>query len=148
MTPRCTLVALLAAFAVSCVHTPAVKNAAPAAPPLTVWDRQVRNAIDAGEGDYQFRQLREKVAAEPDNIAARVALATAYRERGYHEIALEISRLAAARFPESGEAQLSLVRDLREVGRRAEAIAGLESFLKTHPESTAGYYSWLGILRD
>src|SRR5262249_17261823 len=132
----------------SCTHTP-VRTATPAAPaPLTVWDRQVRNAVDAGEGDYRFRVLREKVAAEPDNVDARIELAKAYRERGYHEIALEISRLATARFPESGPAQLSLVRDLREVNRRAEAISGLENFLKLHPQSTAGYYSWLGILRD
>jgi tetratricopeptide (TPR) repeat protein len=115
---------------------------------VTVWDRQVRNAIDAGEGDLQFRQLREKVAAEPDNIAARLELAKAYRERGLHEVALEISRLATARFPESGPAQLSLVRDLREVNRRAEAIAGLEEFLKAHPQTSPEYYSWLGILRD
>ena len=141
-------VVVLAAFAVSCTHTPVVKTATPPAPAVSVWDRQVRNAIDAGEGDYQLRQLREKVAAEPDNIGVRVELAKAYRERGYHEIALEISRLAAARFPESGAAQLSLVRDLREVNQRAQAIAGLEAFLKAHPQTAAEYYSWLGILRD
>ena len=65
-----------------------------------------------------------------------------------HEVALEISRLAVARFPQSGEAQLALVRDLRDVNRRSEAIAGLEGFLKAYPESGAEYYSWLGILRD
>jgi tetratricopeptide (TPR) repeat protein len=148
MKGQCIVVVGFAAFAVSCTHTPVARTAAPPAAPLSVWDRQVRNAIDAGEGDYQFRQLREKVAAEPENIAARVELAKAYRERGYHEIALEISRLATARFPESGDAQLSLVRDLREVNRRAEAIDGLETFLKAHPQTTAEYYSWLGILRD
>ena len=88
------------------------------------------------------------MAAEPDNVAVRLELAKAYRERGYPEVALEICRLAVARFPESGEAQLALVRALREMNRRAEAIAGLEDFLKAHPESGAEYYSWLGILRD
>jgi tetratricopeptide (TPR) repeat protein len=63
-------------------------------------------------------------------------------------VALEISRLAVARFPESGPAQLSLVRDLRDVSRRAEAITSLETFLKTHQQAAADYYSWLGILRD
>jgi tetratricopeptide (TPR) repeat protein len=144
-----TIVLAAAALSAACTHTRVVKTAAPPAPaPLSVWDRQVRNAVDAGDGDYQFRQLREKVAAEPDNIAARVELAKAYRERGYKEVALEISRLAVSRFPESGTAQLSLVRDLREVNRRAEAISALEEFLKQHPQSTAEYYSWLGILRD
>jgi len=81
-------------------------------------------------------------------VAVRVELANAYRERGYHEIALEVSRLAVARFPESGAAQLSLVRDLRDVNQRADAIAALENFLKAHPANAAEYYSWLGILRD
>jgi tetratricopeptide (TPR) repeat protein len=81
-------------------------------------------------------------------VAVRLELAKAYGERGYHEVALEISRLAVARFPQSGEAQLALVRDLRQVNRRDEAITGLESFLKVHHESGAEFYSWLGILRD
>jgi len=143
------IVLALAALTASCTRTTVVKTAAPHPPaPLTVWDRQIRNAVDAGDGDYQFRQLREKVAAQPDNVDARVALATAYRERGYPEIALEISRLAVARFPESGPAQLSLVRDLRAVNQRPDAIATLETFLKAHPQTAPGYYSWLGILRD
>ncbi|MEO8372226.1 MAG: tetratricopeptide repeat protein [Candidatus Solibacter sp.] len=141
--------ALCAGLSVSCVHqTLATKNAAPAAAPVSNWDRQVRNAVDAGDGDYQLRVLREKVAAEPDDISVRLELAKAYRDRGYHEVALEISRLAVARFPQSGEAHLSLVRDLRDVNRRPEAIVTLESYLKAHPASAAEYYSWLGILRD
>src|SRR5438132_2959669 len=113
-------------LAVSCTHTRVIRSASAPAPPMNVWERQVRNAVDAGEGDYQLRVLRQRVADEPDNVTPRVSLAKAYRERNYPEIALEISRLAAARFPESGAAQLSLVRDLRAVDRRAEAIAGLE----------------------
>src|SRR5664279_745375 len=143
------ILALLAALSISCVHQTHVAKSNTSAPkPLSNWDRQVRNAIDAGDGDYQLRVLREKVAAEPEDIPVRLELAKAYRERGYHEVALEISRLAVARFPQSGDAQLSLVRDLRDVNRRGEAITGLEDFLKAHPESGAAYYSWLGILRD
>jgi tetratricopeptide (TPR) repeat protein len=137
-----------AALSVSCVHQSGSRTTAPNSTPVSVWDRQIRNAVDAGDGDYQLRVLREKVAAEPDNIPVRLELANAYRERGYHEVALEISRLAVARFPQSGEAQLALVRDLRGVNRRTEAITGLEGFLKAYPESGAEYYSWLGILRD
>src|SRR5664279_3559227 len=121
------ILALLAALSISCVHQTHVAKSNTSAPkPLSNWDRQVRNAIDAGDGDYQLRALREKVAAEPDNIPVRLELTKAYRERGFHEISLEISRLAVARFPQSGEAELSLVRALREVGRRNEAISGLE----------------------
>lgn len=108
----------------------------------------MKNAVDAGDGDYQLRVLREKVAAEPDNIPARLELAKAYRERGFSDVALEIGRLAVARFPESGEAQISLVRALRDSNRRAEATLGLEAFLKAHPQTAPDYYSWLGILRD
>ena len=108
----------------------------------------MKNAVDAGDGDYQLRVLRDKVAAEPDNIRARLELAKAYRERGFPDVALEIGRLAAARFPESGEAQISLVRALRDLNRRAEATEGLEVFLKAHPQTAADFYSWLGILRD
>jgi tetratricopeptide (TPR) repeat protein len=143
------LVAAGAAFSLSCVHQTRVAGTGGAATaPMSNWDRQVRNAVDAGDGDSQLRVLRQKVAAEPDNIPVRLELAQAYGERGYHEVALEISRLAVARFPQSGEAQLALVRDLRLVNRRGEAIASLESFLHAHPDSGAGYYSWLGILRD
>ena len=143
------LLAACAALPVSCVHQTQVSRAhAPTSAPISNWDRQVRNAVDAGDGDYPLRALRQKVAAEPDNVAVRLELAKAYGERGYHEVSLEISRLAVARFPQSGDAQLALVHDLRDVNRRSEAITSLESFLKAHPESGAQYYSWLGILRD
>jgi tetratricopeptide (TPR) repeat protein len=108
----------------------------------------VKNAVDAGDGDYQLRLLRDKIAAEPTNIPARLELAKAYRERGYPDVALEISRLATARFPDSGEAQLSLIRSLRDLNRRTEAAESLEAFLKIHPQTAPEYYSWLGILRD
>lgn len=126
----------------------------PATPPpsaavqSSVWDRQIRNAVDAGDGDYQLRLLRDKVAAEPGNIPARLDLAKAYQGRGYPDVALEICRLAAARFPESGEVELGLVRALRDMNRRQEAMGSLEAFLKAHPQSSADYFSWLGILRD
>src|ERR1019366_8891502 len=116
--------------------------------PVCLWDRQIHNAIDAGDGDYQLRVLRQKLAADPDNIPIRLEMANAYRDRGYPDVALEICRLAAARFPESGEAQLALVRALRDMNRRAEAIDGLVAFLKAHPRNGPEYFSWLGILRD
>ena len=74
-------------------HSPAARVAPVAAPaPVTAFDRQIRNAHDAGDGDYQLR-LRTRVAAEPDNVSARLALAKAYSERGYPDVALEICGL-------------------------------------------------------
>ena len=151
-------IAAFAGLSLSCattVHTAATaspktpaspKTAAPAG--VSAFDRQIRNAQDAGDGDYALTLLRQHVAAEPDNVSARLELANAYRERGYPEIALEISRLAVARFPESGDAELSLVRDLHALKLRPEAVASLEGFLKAHPQQTPEYYSWLGILLD
>ncbi len=142
----------MAGLSVSCgggVHTAA--NRAPTTPaPVTVnaFERQVRNARDAGDGDYPLNQLRQRVAAEPENISARLALATAYRERGYTDVALEMDRLAVARFPESGDAELALVRDLHTLKQRGEAIASMEGFLKAHPQTAPEFESWLGILLD
>ncbi len=144
----------LALLAVSCVRqtravrAPAARPTATAVARPTVWDHQIQNAIDAGDGDYQLRALREKVAADPAAIPARLALAQAYSGRGYHDVALEICRLAAERFPESGEVRLALTRTLRDTGRRAEAIQGMEAFLKARPPTGPEYLSWLGILRD
>src|SRR5262249_40916513 len=41
-----------------------------------------------------------------------------------------------------------LIRALRDFDLRNEAIDGLEAFLRAHPQTSADYYSWLGILRD
>lgn len=140
---------VLTFFACSCTrHTQVVRAPMAPAPVPTVWERQVKNAVDAGDGDYALRLLRDKVAAEPDNVPARLDLAAAYRERGFPDVALEITRLAAARFPESGAVELGLVRSLRSLNRRPEAIENLEAFLKAHPQTAAEYHSWLGILRD
>jgi Flp pilus assembly protein TadD len=149
---RRLVVATLGLAAASCVHERREANApvAPSAPAPTpsVWDRQIRNAADAGDGDYQLKALRVKVAAEPNSIAARLDLAKAYRERGYPDVALEICRLAAERFPESGEVELALVHALREMNRRPEALVSVKAFLKAHPQKSAAFYSWVGILHD
>jgi Flp pilus assembly protein TadD len=150
-----TLAVAPALLAVSCVHEVA---RAPHAKPVraaraqtvapSAFDRQVRNALDAGDGDLRIRRLREKLAAEPDDVTARLDLARAYGESGYPDLELEHCRLAAARFPESGPAQLGLARALRHTGMREDAIRGLEEFLKQHPQTSPEYLSWLGILRD
>src|SRR5262249_22987555 len=132
----------------SCVRHTVVTARPPQPLSQTVWERQVRNARDAGDGDYELRSLREKVAARPADIPARLDLARAYQDRGYPEVALEICRLAADRFPESGDVELALVRALRSMNRRDEAIESLETFLERNPQKSAQFSSWLGILRD
>ena len=143
-------IAALAILGISCVHETRVAAGAPPPAPASrsIWDRQINNATDAGDGDYQLRVLREKVAAEPDSVPDRLELASAYRDRGYPDVALEICRLAAARFPASGEAELGLVQALYSVHRPAEGIASLDQFLRAHPQDGQAYYSWLGLLHD
>jgi Flp pilus assembly protein TadD len=140
--------AMLAVLTTSCTRQVRTSHSPVTPPPQNVWDRQIANAKDAGDGDYQLRVLREKIAAEPDNIAARLELAQAYRDRGYPDIALEVTRLAAARFPASGEAELALVKALRDANRRQEAIDSLQSFVKAQPAAGSEFQSWLGILLD
>jgi len=142
-------VGILPVLFAGCVrHTEISRTMPKTASVPTVWDRQIRNAKDAGDGDYQLRALRDRAAAEAESVPVRLELANAYRERGYPDVALEICRLAASRFPESGEAQLGLAEALRAMNRREEAGAGLEAFLKAHPQAGPEYHSWLGILRD
>lgn len=142
----------LASLCQSCTTTVRTVKSSAAKPPspvgVTPFDQQIKNARDAGSGDYQLSLLRQHVAAEPDNVSARLELAKAYRDRSYPDVALEISRLAASRFPESADAELSLVRDLHTMRQGAEAVSSLEAFLKAHPQQTPDAYSWLGILLD
>jgi Flp pilus assembly protein TadD len=145
MAPRTTIV-LLALTSTACVRQSPVARSPQ--PPPTVWERQVRNARDAGDGDYPLRLLRDKVAADSASIPARLELAKAYRERGYPDVGIEILRLAASRFPESGEIQLALVRTLHDQHHATEALAGLDAFLQQHPQTEYDYFSWMGILRD
>lgn len=149
MRVQISAVAALALFAAGCAHHSQVTTSAPPrSAPMTAFERQIRNAHDAGDGDYQLRLLRQRVAAEPDSVPARIELAKAYQERGNADLALELCRLTAARFPGSGEVQLALVSSLRDLNQRQEAIASLSAFLQAHPQTSPAYVSWLGILYD
>src|SRR3954467_1286647 len=107
-------------------------------------DRQIANALDAGDGDYQLRTLRSKLDRNPSDLAARLELAERYSRLGFPEIAIEHGRLAVERAPDSEEARLSLAKMLRAAGRSAEAEQGLVSFSKSH-EGSARLWAWLGL---
>jgi len=110
--------------------------------------RQIFNAQDAGDGDYLTRSLQARVAAEPDNLPTRLELARHYQQAGSPELALEHYRLAATRFPDSGEVQLLLARGLRSLRLTAQAAEGLAQFLGEHPQTSPEFSAWMGILRD
>jgi Flp pilus assembly protein TadD len=114
----------------------------------SVMDRQIRNAVDAGDGDAELRMLRARVIDSPASLSARLELGQAYERRGYPELALDHYRWATEHSPESADAHLMLARALDHTDHSAEAIALLEGFLKTHPQTGPTLYSWLGIMRD
>src|SRR5581483_2317559 len=117
-------------------------------PPQPAMERQIQNAVDAGDGDYDIRMLRLRMAKEPDNLEVRLALAKRYQAMGSTELALEHYRLAAARFPENAEVHLLLAKSLRRIGSRGEATNMLQDFLRAHPQQSPDFQSILGILLD
>jgi tetratricopeptide (TPR) repeat protein len=145
---KISCVAAAAVLTVSCVHQVQTAGVYAAPPRPTAMERQIANAVDAGEGDYVARSLRQRMAAEPENVAVRIELIKHFTAAGYPELALEHCRVAATRFPESGEVQLALAKALRSMRMTREAAAGLGVFLTTHPQPSPVYDSWLGIMRD
>ncbi len=111
-------------------------------------ERQITNAIDAGEGDAIVRQLRHRVSEEPDNIAARLELASHYQNQGAYELAIEHLRIAASRQPDSEDSALRLSRALRANSQSVESIAVLVRFSETHPAATAALLEELAIAED
>jgi Flp pilus assembly protein TadD len=146
---RLALIGCLALLAAGCA--PRGRQARPAPPVsgvVATFQRQVINAVDAGEGDLAIRDLRRRLASDPGNPAVRLELIRRYREAGFPEVALEHARLAAERFPENPEVRIELAKCLRVLGLRAEAAEILESFFRDHPRSSPEVPAWLGILRD
>lgn len=143
---------LTAALALSaCNHglNRAARLAPPASPSAvaSVMDKQIVNAVDAGEGDYQLRILRAKIAANPSDVAARVEIAERYQQLGFPEIALDHARLLVDRAPESADAHLALAKIERAADHPAAAEKDLVSFVSAHGPS-ARVWAWIGLLRD
>ena len=113
-----------------------------------VMQRQVLNAVDAGEGNPRVRVLRERMAAHPKNVRVRLDLAEEYARTGYPELELEHLRLAVERFPESEVAVLALSRALVRVKRPGEAAKRLNEFLAKRDKPSANALSWAGIAQD
>jgi Flp pilus assembly protein TadD len=158
MMARALLTSAMALLLTSCVkyvqdpslRTPAA-SAAPVARTTAVAEainRQVRNAVDAGDGDLRLAAMRRRVAANPDDLSVRLQLAKAYIASGFPDIAVEHYRVAATRFPDSGEIVVELARTLRAMKLPAEARVALEQFVSGHPEAPADVLSWLAIIYD
>lgn len=157
-------VIVLAVLCVSCTHsvrtvsTPAVQGHAgyarikqskrtPESAVAEIMKRQVKGAVDAGDGDAHVRELRKRMEADPGNLAFRVELAEYYASSGYPELAVEHYRLAAGRFPNSPDVALRLAKSLRTIDLRAEAIRTLDTYLGSHAPD-GNLLTWLAILQD
>ena len=125
------------------IQPPRTKSSLPPA-----LERQVRNAVDAGDGDVKVRQLRQQMAREPDNLAVRIELAGHFEKSGHPDLALEHFRLAFSRFPDSEDVALGLVRLLRSAGEREQALEVLGSFTIRHSPSGPALSAWKGIILD
>lgn len=114
----------------------------------TIMQRQVQNAVDAGDGDAIARSLRERMTAAPDDIEIRISLAEHYRKQGITELAIEHFRLAAERLPDSSRLALLLAQTLDEQGQTREAATALAHFLERTNDPDPELPAWLGIFRD
>ncbi len=139
-----------AALLSACSHQPQARVSVPRHPSAVEinMSRQVRNALDAGDGDLAANRLRERMAKDPSNTALRMELASLYRQRGNPDLALEHYRLILEREPGHGKAVLALVETMRDGGQAAQAALLLEKFLEEHPARTSELPAWLGMLFD
>ena len=145
--PAALAAALL--LCVSCAHqSQTVSRGAPRTAVATVMARQVQNAVDAGDGDLEARALRQRLAANAQDLDARLALARLYARRGLPELALEHHRLAAAQFPDSVPVALGLAKTLREMGEAQSALRAIEDFQAKHAMGSWELLSLQGILED
>lgn len=110
--------------------------------------RQVQNAVYAGDGDPEIRNLRKRLAANANDLDARIMLARLYAQRNLPDLALEHYRLAAAQFPDSIIAALSLATTLREMGEPYEALKSARQFLDRHPNGGWELLALAGIIED
>ncbi len=110
-------------------------------------DRQIVNAADAGDGDYQLRVLRARIDANPADIPPRLEIAERYQQLGFPEIALEHARLLLERAPDAEDAWVSLARIQRDADHSADAERALAKFATSH-EASSRIWAWIGLLRD
>jgi Flp pilus assembly protein TadD len=111
-------------------------------------DRQIVNAVDAGDGNYEVKVLRARLDANPLDLSVRLELAEHYRKLGFTEVAVEHCRLACERAPESDEAHVALAKMLRESGKAAEGAQTLSVYTLRRPDAGVSVWAWLGLLSD
>lgn len=113
-----------------------------------VMERQIQNATDAGEGDSELHALRQRLAANPQDLESRVLIARLYKRRGLNDLALEHYRLAATQFPDSAVVHIELAKTLREMNASAEALRVVRTFVESQPAANWEALSLEAVLQD
>lgn len=151
---RKSLLLSLPLIALSCsqrqtARVPAPKPVAAAQHPIRqTLQRQVAQAVDAGDGDLEIAGLRRTLAADPKNLAARKQLAAKYALAGTPELALDHYRIAAAQFPDDPALQIEVAKQLRGLDMASEGARLLDTFLGSRAGAPAELHAWAGILHD
>ena len=144
---------LVLAFALcllaSCSHSSVSRSGARAPVPTTgVAEMIRRQTVHADEGTPWIQVLRQRVAAEPKNLEARLELARHYESAGIAELAVEHYRAAVEIDGNRPGTVVSLGRLLRQLHLSREARRVLESFETAHPQRSSAVLSWLAMLDD
>ena len=110
--------------------------------------RQIKNARDAGDGDYALRGLRDRLIKDPNDLEARLQIAEHLKRTGNPDLAIEHYRLAAERFPDNAAVALLLTRTLRDANQPGAAIEAAVKFCKIHQDAPPELLSLTGIMQD
>jgi Flp pilus assembly protein TadD len=110
--------------------------------------RQVENAVDLGDGDVEARRWRQRLAANANDLDARIALAKLYASRGLPDLAIEHYRLAAELNPGLPGVTLLLAKSLRDMKELEEATRVVAAYVSKHPKESWELLSLQGILED
>jgi len=111
-------------------------------------ERQVKNAKDAGDGDYLTRQLRDRLVRDPSDLQARLEITDHFKRTGNPDLALEHYRLAVEKFPDNSDVTLLLARTLRDFNQPGAAIQAAVNFCNRHQSPPPELLSFIGTVQD
>lgn len=112
-----------------------------------VFDTQVRNAVNMGDGDLEVQALRKILLEKPGDIAIRRRLAARFEASGYPDLALEHLRIAYELAPGDLSLGLDLASSLSAQRLSTQAVQVLAASLKASKPSAAEW-SRAAILTD
>lgn len=110
--------------------------------------RQILNAVDAGDGDVIVRDWQRRLFAHPEDLATRMKMVGHFEGIEMYDLAAEHLRLAIDRNADDAGLRLHLANVQRKLRLEADAIATLESATASPGMQRPELWSMLGILRD